>query len=416
MNEDKNAVARPALRREVLGALLARPEVFRLRPSISLFLLRYMRKFRVRRIGGNLILHSHLPPLNSRAYGRFIKEHLLERSAGPSHAQVAVTNACPQKCAFCYNRDRTGRPMDTRTILRVVGELKAAGVFWLGLTGGEPLLKRELVEITEAAADGCAVKLFTTGMGVTAGLARDLGRAGLFSVSVSLDHWKEEIHDAGRRFPGAYREALRAIDVFLGVPGLHVGVSSVLSPEMIRGGDAERLLDFLEGLGIHEAWLSEVMPSAAPLWTESALADAEDRLSLARLQDSRNRRAGMTVNYLGHFEGPEHFGCNAGRRMVYVDAFGEVSPCVFTPMTFGNVRDKPLRDIIGDMGKGFRPSSSCFLRENYRLLEKYAAAGLPLDRERSGRLVAEAGFGPPGEFLKRFEKAGSPRKEESHDA
>jgi len=304
--------------------------------------------------------------------------------------------------------------MDTRTILRVVGELKAAGVFWLGLTGGEPLLQRDLVEITEAAAEGCAVKLFTTGMGVTAGLARDLGRAGLFSVSVSLDHVKEETHDLGRRFPGAYREALRAIEVFLGVPGLHVGVSSVLSPGMIRGGEVERLLDFLEGLGIHEAWLSEVMPSAAPLWTESALANTEDRLSLARLQDSRNRREGMTMNYLGHFESPDHFGCNAGRRMVYVDAFGEVSPCVFTPMTFGNVRDKPLRDIIEDMGKGFQSSDSCFLRDNYRLLEKYATAGLPLDGERSTRLVAEARFGPPAEFLKRFEKSGRPRRKESH--
>ncbi len=37
------------------------------------------------------------------------------------------------------------------------------GVCWLGLTGGEPLLQPDLVAITRAASDGCAVKLFTTG-------------------------------------------------------------------------------------------------------------------------------------------------------------------------------------------------------------------------------------------------------------
>ena len=65
------------------------------------------------------------------------------------------------------------------------------------------------------------------------------------------------------------------------------------------------------------------------------------------MQDAHNRRSGgvadgMVVNYLGHFEGRENFGCNAGCKMVYVDTFGEVSPCVFLPFSFGNVRERPL--------------------------------------------------------------------------
>ena len=396
--------SKPARRRDLLLALAARPKALRLKPSISLFLLGYMRKFRARDVGGNLILHSHLPPLNSRAYGRFIEDHLLKRTEGPSHAQVAVTNACPQRCLFCYNRDRAGRVMDTGTILDVIRDLRQAGVFWLGLTGGEPLLKPDLAKIVEAAADGCAVKLFTTGMGVSAERARELRGAGLFSVSVSLDHWDEKVHDAGRRYPGAFREALRAIDVFLATPGLDVGVSAVLSRPMIRGGEAERFLEFLQGLGVHEAWLSEVMPSSGPLWNDDLVITEDDRLSLVGLQDRMNRGRGMTVNYLGHFEGREHFGCNAGRRMVYVDAFGDVSPCVFTPMTFGNVRDKPLGDILPEMRRLFGSSDTCFLRANYRLLERHAADGLPLRRAASERVAAEARSGPPAEFFRRFER------------
>ena len=363
-----------------------------------------MRKFRVRNVGGNIIVHSHLPPLNSAAYGRFIRDHLRGRVEGPSHAQVAVTNACPQSCAFCYNRDRAGPPLDTAAILDVIRRLRESGVFWLGLTGGEPLLQKDLVRIVEAGAEGCAVKLFTTGTGITADRARELRQAGLFSVSVSLDSSEEEVHDAGRGYRGAFREALRAIDVFLATPGLDVGVSAVLSREMIRNGETGRFLEFLAGLGVHEAWLSEIKPASAPFWNEDRLITEDDRLALARLQDRANRRPGMTVNYLGHFEGRETFGCTAGCKMVYVDAFGEVSPCVFTPMTFGNVRERPLGEILADMRRAFRPTESCFIRGHYPLVERRASRGLPLDPTSSGEVVAEARFGPPGRYFRRYEK------------
>lgn len=401
---------RPARQREVLRAVLGQPGALRMRPGVALFFLRYMRKFRVRNVGGNIIVHSHLPPLNSAAYGRFIRDHLRGRIDGPSHAQVAATNACPQSCAFCYNRDRTGQALDTAAILRVIRELRESGVFWLGLTGGEPLLQKDLVRIVEAGADGCAVKLFTTGTGITAGRARELSQAGLFSVSVSLDSSDEEIHDAGRGYRGAFREALRAIDVFLATPGLDVGVSAVLSREMIRNNGTERFIEFLAGLGIHEAWLSEVKPASAPFWNEDRLITEEDRRSLVRLQDRVNRRPGMTVNYLGHFEGRENFGCTAGCKMVYIDAFGEVSPCVFTPMTFGNVSERPLGEILAGMRRAFRLSDSCFIRGSYRLLERLSSRGLPLDRASSDEVVAEARFGPAGRYFRKYEKPRRPRR------
>ena len=174
----------------------------------------YMSKFPIRKVGGNLVLHSHLPPLNSPAYSRFVKEHLLARTAGPSHAQIGITNACPQRCEYCYNRNRQGQVMDKETIKSVAGQLKRMGVVWLGLTGGEPLLNKDIVEITESIAGDCAVKLFTTGCTLTREKARDLKNAGLFSVSVSLDSAIEAEHDRGRRYSGAFRQALKAIEIF----------------------------------------------------------------------------------------------------------------------------------------------------------------------------------------------------------
>jgi len=199
------------------------------------------------------------------------------------------------------------------------------------------------------------VKLFTTGCGITPDLARELRDAGMFSVSVSLDTSDEARHDAGRGYPGAYRAALAAIDTFLATEGLHVGISAVLPrATMQRPDDVERFLAFAASLGVHETWLSEVKPTVAPLWDAALVLTDDERRAIVDLQDRWNARVrgegrGMAANYLGHFEGAETFGCNAGRKMIYVDPFGDVSPCVFTPFSLGNVRETPLADLVAEM-------------------------------------------------------------------
>jgi len=381
-------------------ALLRNPQILKANPALNRFLLQYLRKFRAVNVGGQLIVHSHLPPLNSPAYKRFINEHLLRKAEGPSHAQIGLTNVCLQKCAYCYNKGRTGQVMDTPTIKKVIQDLKAMGVFWLGFTGGEPLLQKDIVGITESVGGDCAVKMFTTGSTLSAQLAADLRRAGLFSVCVSLDHWREEQHDRARGTQGAFRDALRAIGIFKNLGSLHVGVSAVLSREMIRRDEVDEFLEFLVGLEIHEAWLSETKPSAEVFWNKDAVITEQERRKLVALQDRYNREGKITVNYLGHFEGREHFGCNAGHKMVYVDAFGEVSPCVFIPMTFGNVKEKSIQEIFAGMRRHFPSTESCFINGNYGLLQKYYRGSLPLGQEDSENLMSEVLFGPFSRFFK----------------
>lgn len=388
-------------RMTLLKAVLSSPQIIKAGPSIDWFLFRYMRKFQVTNVGGNLILHSHLPPVNSKAYTRFIDEHLLARTEGPSHAQIGLTNACPQNCVYCYNKDRRGKVMDKETIKGVIQDLKAMGVFWLGFTGGEPLLNKHIVEITDSVGDDCAVKLFTTGCTLTKELAADLRSAGLFSVSVSLDHWSEAEHDRVRRYDGAFRTALEAIEIFKSV-GVHVSVSAVLSKEMINNAQVEEFLEFLQGLEIHEAWLSETKPSVEAFWKEDLVINEEERTKLVDLQDRYNKDGKMTINYLGHFEGREHFGCNAGHKMIYVDAFGEVSPCVFTPMTFGNVRDRSVQEIFREMRRHFPSEGRCFINKNYGLLQKYYRGQAPIAREDTLKLMQEVHFDPFSEFYQLY--------------
>jgi MoaA/NifB/PqqE/SkfB family radical SAM enzyme len=384
---------------KVIKAILSNPQMIKAKPSINLFFCNYLRKFRVKDIGGNLILHSHLPPLQSTAYSRFVKEHLLVKTAGPSHAQIGITNACPQDCEYCYNKNRIGKVMDKETIKRTIRDLKDIGVFWIGLTGGEPLLNKNIAEIVETIGDDCSSKLFTTGCTLTKQLAHDLKNAGLFSVSISLDHWNEAEHDKIRRYKGAFRTALEAIEIFKNVGGMHVSVSAVLSKEMLKRDMVEEYLAFLEGLGIHEAWLSETKPSIAVHWKKELVVTEEERTMLIQLQDRYNKQGKMTVNYLGHFEDAQHFGCTAGHKMMYIDAFGEVGPCVFIPMTFGNVKEKSIKEIYGEMRARFPIEKSCFMNKNFEKLQNSPSTQMPIGKEESTKIMEGIEFGPLPKFF-----------------
>jgi MoaA/NifB/PqqE/SkfB family radical SAM enzyme len=381
---------------------------------VNWFLLRYLGKFNVLERGGRLIVHSHLPPLNSKAYSRFIDEHLLAESPGPSHAQIGITDACPQNCGYCYNRGREGVLMDTETILSVIRELKSMGVFWIGLTGGEPLLNRDIVRIVEEIGEDCSAKLFTTGSNLTERLAADLKQAGLFYVTVSLDHMEETKHDQIRGRRGAFRTALRALEIFRRLGGMHVSVSSVLSGDMLRTGRVEELLAFLRGLEVDEAWLSEAKPSAQACWKKESVVTESERQDLIKLQDRWNKKGGLTVNYLGHFEDRRHFGCTAGQKMVFVDPFGEVSPCVFIPMTFGNVREGSLRTLYSGMRSRFPAQDRCFINTNYMRFRDHDGGKLPFGREESLSILNEVRLGPLPRFFRLQYGRSGPRRRQ-HD-
>jgi MoaA/NifB/PqqE/SkfB family radical SAM enzyme len=386
----------------VLRSILSHPSMIRVNPAISWFLCKYLRIFTVIDVDGNLIVHSHLPPLNSTAYTRFIREHLIQKIAGPSHAQIGLTTACPQNCEYCYSRDKKGKAMETSMILDVIRDLQRMGVFWLGITGGEPLLNKDIVQVVKFASRQCAVKLFTTGMTLTESRARELKNAGLFSVSVSLDHWKAEEHDKVRGHPGAFKIALKALEIFQEVGGIHVGVSAVLSQEMIRLKQVENFLTVLENLGIHEAWLSEAKPSIPRMWNNCHVISDEEITVLTQLQDRWNKKGGMTVNYLGHFEGRNHFGCAAGNKMVYIDACGNVSPCVFLPMSFGNVHQKPLHSIYSEMRTLFPLQEKCFVNTHYPVMKKHFHGQTPMSEADSRAVMDDVHIGPLTRFFQRM--------------
>lgn len=145
----------------------------------------------------------------------------------PVGVKLELTHRCNLRCGFCY----TDSPRHTlegtadisdATWLGVAEDAISAGVIEAVVTGGEPLLRKELAlsVIETFGAAGVAVSLVTNGWFVDETVADRIAAIGDVRVHVSVDGASPQVHDAVRGVPGSWRRAVRAIDLLLarGVP------------------------------------------------------------------------------------------------------------------------------------------------------------------------------------------------------
>jgi len=156
----------------------------------------------------------------------------------PIGAKLELTYHCNLRCSFCYTDSprrtlaRTAE-MDDEQWLEIVDQAIEVGVIEAVLTGGEPLLRPELVLETakRLTAAGVMVTLNTNGWFVDKGIADRLAAAGA-RVHVSLDGASAELHDASRGVPGSWRRAIEATAMLLD-RGVRVQVVHVITPRNV---------------------------------------------------------------------------------------------------------------------------------------------------------------------------------------
>ena len=149
----------------------------------------------------------------------------LSQSLRDSHGRqihdlrVSITDRCNYKCVYC----RTGQAgaqyaeLSTAEYLRLIRSFVSLGIEKVRLTGGEPLLRRDLPEIIREMAtwrtpSGSPLDIAVTTNGhLLEDLAKPLKAAGLSRVTVSMDAVDQTIFERITRIPGSYQAVVRGI-------------------------------------------------------------------------------------------------------------------------------------------------------------------------------------------------------------
>lgn len=187
-------------------------------------------------------------------YGRrstSLPSHLLQFSEDKKPVVVwNVGQRCNLKCVHCYsysqNREYTGE-LTSEEGRALIHDLARFGSPVVLFSGGEPLLRKDLLDLSQLATDlGMRAVISTNGTLITKGIAKGLKRIGLSYVGVSLDGM-EETNDRFRGVKGAFQAALRGIR-HCQVEGIKVGLRFTINRRNAR--DVAEIFDLLEQEGI----------------------------------------------------------------------------------------------------------------------------------------------------------------------
>lgn len=270
----------------------------------------------------------------------------------PYHLIWGITNACGCRCTHCYadSGKRLSRELDTEEAIEVLDDVASCGVFDIGFTGGEPLLRKDIhTLISHATSEGLTVGLSSSGHPLTRQLAESLRKCGLERIQISIDGVGIS-HDRFRGVSGLYEKAINALQVCRDVQLPHLVCFTASSTNFAQ---LPYLLKVLRNLEIDTLNISLFIPTGRG---DRMLAlTPQQQKSLYEFWKAQ-RNSGELPNLVFHtgkmalLEGDmlnyaSFSGCQAGRGTAYLDPQGNVTPCVLLPVTLGNVRDKPFSDI-----------------------------------------------------------------------
>jgi MoaA/NifB/PqqE/SkfB family radical SAM enzyme len=173
----------------------------------------------------------------------------------PFSCLIQVTNRCNLKCSFCDFWPNPAPLKDELTLAdfeRLASELSELGCFLVSLEGGEPFVRKDIVDIVRAFSKRHIAALFTSGWFVTEENARALWAAGLTHISVSIDFLSAAEHDGKRGLVGTTDRAWRAVDILRNTAprgGSQVNVISVLMEANWRDMEALFQKSAVHGVG-----------------------------------------------------------------------------------------------------------------------------------------------------------------------
>ncbi len=266
----------------------------------------------------------------------------------PLHGvEFCVTYHCQLNCPHCLTKsliDESRREMTKDQAQKAIGDLADLGAVFINVTGGEPLMRPDIFDILAEAAKrrDILVTLASNGLAIDGQVARELKKANVAIVVLSLDGADARAHDASRAHAGAFDALMNAARELRRVK-IPVWFTTILTKENAEDGSIFQTADLAKSLrGVLTVnWAYAVGKN----WSQkNALAGAAERRAFARLMRMPHVR----------WEGSSNFGaegCPAGSEKLYVTPYGDVFPCACIQASFGNLIEEPAREIWRRMGR-----------------------------------------------------------------
>lgn len=313
------------------------------------------------------------------------------------------TLRCTLNCLHCgsdcrSNSEQQDMPAeDFLNVLRSIKKTQDPSKIMIVITGGEPLLRKDLPEIgREIRRLGYRWGMVSNGFQYTKEKHAALMAAGMGAITISLDGL-EETHNWLRNSPYSYQRAISAIDLIAGENRLNYDIVSCIHKKNIAG--LPELMQLLEEKGV-KAWrLFTIAPIGRASGNDDLALDSTEMVSLMEFIKENREKSAIDIKFscegfVGPYENEVRDGfffCRAGINIGSVLADGSISACPNINHSFiqGNIYESDFMEIWEEKFETMRDRSwnktdACASCASYKYCQ---GNGLHLWDPDSGRLM-----------------------------
>lgn len=286
----------------------------------------------------------------------------------PELVALVLAERCNLRCQMCdvwkVTENRPGY-MTLADYTRLFNELGSYGVKKVQFTGGETLIRKDLVEIARSARGaGLETRMVTNGTMITEENAPVLSEC-FDVVYISIDGPRQEVHDKIRGIQGTFQKCLRSIRCLAEArkqtsSRLRIVITSVITPDGLH--DPQEMVDLVKRSGADEVIYNPASNSAegyaplrSPFSEQPEVMERYDGMANRILELMRQDGSPIRSNpffielskrFLRGDKRAYYFPCFTGAYDgPHIDVDGEVYPCCSWTISMGNVVKQSFREV-----------------------------------------------------------------------
>lgn len=259
----------------------------------------------------------------------------------PLYGSIDLTDQCNLKCIHCYMEgiSCTSTELTTNQWKGILDDITEAGCMNLLITGGEPLLRKDFIEIySYAKTRGLLITIFTNGTLINDQILAVFDKLPPLSVEISLYGATAETYDKVTGVKGSFEKCIRGIKDLL-ARRIKVQIKTVLMTLNLK--EFEKMEAMARKLGVKFRFDAAIFPrrngDSQPLQLRIDAKDAVDREfsdpgRLSQWTDFYKRMKDLPTS-------PFLFQCGAGQTAFHIDSYGYLQPCLLVTDPRVNILD-----------------------------------------------------------------------------
>jgi radical SAM protein with 4Fe4S-binding SPASM domain len=277
----------------------------------------------------------HIPSIN---YAQFSER--LHKQVGaariPINGSFELTFRCNLRCVHCYcslpsnDQGAIEKELTAEEIFHIFDQIAEAGCLWILLTGGEPLMRKDFLDIyTYAKKKGFLITLFTNGTLITPEIADYLAEWPPFEVEITLYGVTEETYEKITGIPGSFERCKRGIKLLL---ERKIPLKLKTMAMTLNHDELLKIKEYAEELGVSFRFDPELNPRL-----NHSKSPCNYRLSpeeVVNLDLADQKRINEWRELCDKFSGPPQsddlYICAAGVSIFHIDPYGQLSVCMMS--------------------------------------------------------------------------------------